>query len=81
MSTEVKECPYKDVCADRGAKCETCANNPKRSYYRPREPYYVPCVPVTPYPDPYWPSLTYYPYWTWGTTTSAPPSIPSDSND
>jgi len=48
------DCPFRNICSDNGVKCETCTNNPKRSYYRPVEPY-------TPYyPEPYYP---YYPYW------------------
>lgn len=46
------DCPYRGRCTDNGQKCDTCANNPKRSYYEPILPYlpYVPYVPWTPYP-------------------------------
>lgn len=59
------DCPYRSICSDNGAKCETCANNPKRSYYRPVEP----CIPYIPY-------VPYYPYWQpttiwYGTTCQA----------
>jgi len=49
------DCPYRSICSDNGAKCETCANNPKRSYYRPVEPY----IPYVPY-IPYYPNWPYY---------------------
>ena len=54
-------CSYEDVCCDKDVKCDTCANNPKRSYYRPVDPPYIPYVPHEPY----------YPWWTtttWDTT-------------
>ncbi len=41
------DCPYRNICSDNGAKCTTCANNPKRSYYRPVEPY-IPYIPYYP---------------------------------
>ncbi len=48
--TVTYDCPYRKVCSDNGVKCETCANNPKRSYYRPIEPYYsYPYWYTTPY--------------------------------
>ena len=59
------DCPFRSICSDNGVKCETCANNPKRSYYRPVEPSYYP--PIYPY-------YPYYPYWqpwvTWQVPTS-----------
>lgn len=56
------DCPFRSTCSDNGVKCETCANNPKRSYYRPVEPSspYIPIEPYYPY-YPYYP--TYQPYY------------------
>ncbi len=57
--TVTYDCPFWSICSDNGAKCETCANNPKRSYYRPVEPPYVPYIP-------YYPNYPIYPtYPTW----------------
>ncbi len=49
----VGDCPYRADCLDNGVMCATCVNNPKRSYFRPVEPYYI----------PYYPCVPYYPYW------------------
>ncbi len=46
------DCPFQGICSDNGVKCATCANNPKRSYYRPVEPPYIPYVPYYPYWQP-----------------------------
>ncbi len=37
--TLIHECPYRRVCSENMIRCETCAENPKRSYYRPINPY------------------------------------------
>lgn len=50
--TVTYDCPYRNICSDNGVKCETCANNPKRSYYRPIEPY-------VPYWSPWQPTIWY----------------------
>ncbi len=44
------DCPNRNICSDNGVKCAACANNPKRSYYRPIEPY----IPYVPYYPPYY---------------------------
>ena len=62
--TVTYDCPYRNICSDNGAKCETCGNNPKRSYYRPIEPP----IPYIPY-EPYYP---YYPYHPSSTGQPAP---------
>ncbi len=64
--TVTYDCPFRNLCSDNEAKCATCANNPKRSYYRPVEPYY-PIYPIYPYPYPYYPY--YPPYQIWYTTS------------
>ncbi len=61
------DCPYRNICSDNGKKCESCARNPKRSYYEPVVPY-VPYIPDTYIP--YSPS-TYWPYWYPTFTTDA----------
>ena len=63
-TTIIYDCPYRNICSDNGKKCETCKNNPKRSYYEPVEPY-IPYIPYYPY----------YPYWypttiTWSTSNA-----------
>uniref|UniRef100_A0A6M3JJ21 Uncharacterized protein n=1 Tax=viral metagenome TaxID=1070528 RepID=A0A6M3JJ21_9ZZZZ len=62
-TTVTYDCPYRNVCSDNGVECETCDNNPKRSYYKPIEPPYIPYIPWEPY----------YPWWLpptiWWTTS------------
>ena len=49
------QCPYKEKCIDVGKECcSRCANNEKRSYYRPVD--YWPYYPQPYYP--YWPTVT-----------------------
>ncbi len=55
--TVTYDCPFRSICSDNGANCETCANNPKRSYYRPVKPPYIPYIPYIPY-YPYWQPTT-----------------------
>ncbi len=52
------DCPYRSICSDNGVKCETCANNPKRSYYKPVEPPYVPYIPYIPWQPSWYPTIT-----------------------
>ena len=60
---EIK-CPYSDKCTDvESAKCLTCLNNEKRSYYRPDNGYYY----WYPFYQPYYP---YYEPWKITYTTS-----------
>ena len=57
------DCPYKNECCDEGASCLTCANNKKKSHYRPMEPNYptYPTYPTWPvYPYPWTPVVTCY---------------------
>jgi len=41
-----KKCPYSDKCSDD--RCDSCANNEKKSYYRPESYYYPYCQPFFP---------------------------------
>ena len=57
------DCPYRSICSDNGVRCESCANNPKRSYYIPVTPY----IPYVPY-YPYWQPTIWYANPSGGTT-------------
>ncbi len=37
--TLIHECPYWRICSDNAIRYGTCAENPKRSYYRPIDSY------------------------------------------
>ncbi len=49
----VVDCSYEEDCSDYIKHCETCLNNKKRSYYRPktnRDDWYYPYYPyIYPY--------------------------------
>lgn len=85
------DCPFRGRCTDNGTKCETCVNNPKRSYYEPipsPAPYvpYIPYIPWTPWPIPFWQPWPqpYYvgdpPLWCQPTITCQTTTITSPEN-
>jgi len=74
------DCPFRGRCTDNGQKCETCVNNPRRSFYEPIPPAqpHTPYIPWYWYP---WPSQPWYvgdpPPWMQPTTTcNATDNIP-----
>lgn len=44
-------CLYAGQCTDVGFRCSSCANNPNKSYYQPRD--YWPWYPQIPYVQPW----------------------------
>lgn len=40
----ITECPYQDTCTSKGAKCASCGNNPKKDYWIPIIPTYIPYI-------------------------------------
>lgn len=57
----IGKCIYADKCSDYGKRCGECVNNPRKSYFQPDNPIYIPLY----YPYPPSGTAAPYPYEVW----------------